>query len=611
MKEGIIMAKRWLSWILMLAMLLPFTPRARAVSARSRIVVERGIDVSEYQGNIDWDTLAKHVDFVIIRCGFGQNRVEQDDEKWLRNVEACTRLGIPFGVYLYSYATTEEAARSEAEHVLRLIKGYNLALPVYIDVEDKYIENHCTDRQILKHVTIFCDIISEAGYTPGVYSNASWWEDHMDYDEYDKWERWVAQWNKDLNFDRPYSMWQYSNTGRIPGIQGNVDLDYWFGRKLTDECAHIYSSETVKLPTCKEEGIAKHTCTLCGNSYETSMPLSDHNYIETDSGTEGVVKFVCSVCGHSYEQNTQTHQHTFTETVKQPTCTEDGFIKHSCTTCDYSYEERVPSTGHSYTKTVVPPSTTHGGYTVFSCYCGYSYAGETQPCLNHIANNGHIAKPPTETERGERAYFCVSCNEYLRREVLPSASEHRAQCPSAVFADMPSYMHWAHEGIDHAIQNGLFKGVGGNRFDPDGTMTRAMLVTVLWRLEKCPVASRPSGFTDVWQGDWYAEAVAWAQERGLINGLGDGRFDPTGVITREQFASVLYRYFAGTWAQEGDLSDFPDAATVSDYAKDPVSWAVYRGYIAGTIIGGYTILDPQGAVTRAQAATILHRLPLN
>ncbi len=640
-----------MSCILMVALLLSLVGQVRATNARSRTIVERGIDVSVYQGNIDWDTLAKHVDFVIIRCGYGQDRESQDDLQWLNNVEACTRLNIPFGVYLYSYATTEEAARSEAEHVLRLIKGYNLALPVYIDVEDKYIENRCTDRQILSHVSIFCDIISEAGYTPGVYSNAYWWEHHLNYSEYDQWERWVAQWSDDLNFDRPYSMWQYSNKGRLPGIQGDVDLDYWYGRKLTDGCSHSYSSEMVQAPTCTEEGIVKYTCTACGNSYEERVSATGHDFTKTDSETAGVVKYVCTVCGESYEESVPPEEHSYTETVVQPTCTSDGirkytcsicgyhyeeripalehsFVetvvqptctsdgirKHTCSVCNYHYEDRLPATGHSYTQTVVPPSTTQGGYTIYTCACGHSYIGDRQPCLNHIANNGILITPPTETESGEKVYYCVSCGELLRRETLPSAAEHRTQCPSASFVDVPPYMHWAHEGIDFGIRDSLFQGVGDNRFDPDGVMTRAMLVTVLWRMAGRPTATRPSGFVDVEQGTWYSDAVAWAQEQELVNGIGNGRFDPAGVITREQFASILYRFLASeTLAEvpEGNLARFPDANAVSDYAKTPFSWAVHEGYVAGTIIGGYTVLDPQGAVTRAQAATILQRLPRN
>lgn len=106
-------------------------------------MVKHGIDVSKFQGLIDWQEVKKHIDFAIIRCGYGSNLESQDDPYFKRNADECTRLKIPFGVYLYSYATNEREALSEAEHVLRLVKDYQMAYPVYYDLED----NNTTGRQ--------------------------------------------------------------------------------------------------------------------------------------------------------------------------------------------------------------------------------------------------------------------------------------------------------------------------------------------------------------------------------------------------------------------------------------------------------------------------------
>lgn len=123
-------------------------------------ISRRGIDVSEHNGNINWDKVkADGVEFAIIRCGYGQNSSSQDDKKWLRNVSECERLGIPYGVYIYSYATNVSRASSEADHVLRLINGHNLSYPVYFDMEDKSTEN----SDLTAIAKTFCNKIKNSG----------------------------------------------------------------------------------------------------------------------------------------------------------------------------------------------------------------------------------------------------------------------------------------------------------------------------------------------------------------------------------------------------------------------------------------------------------------
>ena len=188
-----------------------------------------GIDVSYYQGNIDWEAVKPQIDFAIIRCGYGQNRESQDDGKWYVNADACTRLGIPFGTYLYSYATTDAAAKSEAEHVLRLIQGYSLSYPVYLDLEDATIRQNCTQEEILRHARIFCETIEAAGYTVGVYANLNWWTNYLTSSEYDQWSRWVAQYNSSCSYTGAYDIWQYSSSGTLSGISGKVDMNQLHG----------------------------------------------------------------------------------------------------------------------------------------------------------------------------------------------------------------------------------------------------------------------------------------------------------------------------------------------------------------------------------------------
>ena len=157
------------------------------------------------------------------------------------------------------------------------------------------------------------------------------------------------------------------------------------------------------------------------------------------------------------------------------------------------------------------------------------------------------------------------------------------------------------------------KGVSETRFAPDATMSRAMLVTVLWRYAGEP-ASGSAGFTDVPSGQWYTEAVAWAAENGIVNGVGGGKFDPNGAVTRAQFATILYRY-----AQNEDLAsdaaavlDFPDGDTVQSWALDAMRWAVAEGLLSGSKHSdGKDYLDPQDSATRAQVAKILTQFVKN
>ena len=187
--------------------------------------VKKGIDVSHHQGAIDWNEVKNSdVEFVIIRCGYGDNVASQDDKQWLTNVEACERLGIPYGVYLYSYATTEAQARSEAEHALRLLKGHNPTYPVYYDMEDD--STLASSSQFAEFAEIFCSTIEAAGYEAGVYANLFWWNTYLTDERFAQWDRWVAQYNSQCDYQGVYSMWQCTSSGRVPGIEGFADINF-------------------------------------------------------------------------------------------------------------------------------------------------------------------------------------------------------------------------------------------------------------------------------------------------------------------------------------------------------------------------------------------------
>lgn len=167
---------------------------------------------------------------------------------------------------------------------------------------------------------------------------------------------------------------------------------------------------------------------------------------------------------------------------------------------------------------------------------------------------------------------------------------------------------WYYGAAAYAYNNGLFAGMTPTTFAPNATMTRAMLVSVLWRLAGEPAPKAPNTFVDVPDGAWYADAVTWAAENGVVSGIGGSRFDPSGFVTREQTAEILYNYAHSKGydvSARADLTAFPDAASVSGWAEEALSWANAAGLINGTVRDGQTILDPQGSASRAQVAMIL------
>ena len=187
------------------------------------------------------------------------------------------------------------------------------------------------------------------------------------------------------------------------------------------------------------------------------------------------------------------------------------------------------------------------------------------------------------------------------REALKTAG-----CPSTNFTDVEEN-GWYHTGVDFMVKNGFMNGVADDAFDVDGNLTRAQLVTILYRIAGEPESTATNPFADVADGQWYTNAVIWAAENGIVKGVNTTTFAPNDQITREQIATILFRY-AKAEKVEGKLAGFPDAEKISDYAADAMAWAVEQGLINGiSESDGKTYLAPQETATRAQIAVILMR----
>lgn len=228
---------------------------------------KKGVDVSKWQEQIDWKKAkADGVEFAIIRCGSGKNN---DDKWWKYNVSECERLGIPYGVYLYSYATNENDAKLEAEHTLRLLNGHHPSLPVYYDLEDVVVEN-AGKAMIGQMAKTYCNIVSAAGYRVGIYASLSWWRGYLNTPTFqnNSWSKWIAQWNSTCDYSGSYDMWQCTGKGSVKGINGQVDLNFWMVK--TDDKA------AVKVDDTKIINYTSHMQTFgwqdtVGNGYQTGV----------------------------------------------------------------------------------------------------------------------------------------------------------------------------------------------------------------------------------------------------------------------------------------------------------------------------------------------------
>lgn len=197
----------------------------------------KGIDVSSHQGKIDWDKVKNSgVQFAMLRAGYGSNTETQTDKFVLENARECNRLGIPYGLYLYSYALTESSVHSEVQHMIRVAKQVNATLGYYFDMEDadNYKANHgLNPRQNGQRLTNFCRIfiygMKEAGYdNVGVYANYDYFKNILDLQSLRKCGKiWLAHWNR-LSPSLVCDIWQYTSKGQVSGIKGHVDMNYYY-----------------------------------------------------------------------------------------------------------------------------------------------------------------------------------------------------------------------------------------------------------------------------------------------------------------------------------------------------------------------------------------------
>ena len=434
-------------------------------------------------------------------------------------------------------------------------------------------------------------------------------------------------------------------------------------------------TDTVVAPTCTEQGYTHHVCTVKGCTYapvdDTYVAATDHTWVKTQTNPptcteQGTAFYKCSACGATRTEKiaalghdlsrcdlrpaatctqpgravgtcarcgvqidevipAKGHDYSYAETSVAPTCTEPGHYKGTCPTCGKDYDDVVPALGHDWGEwvTSIEPTVSTVGYRYHVCNrdgCGYR-EGEDIPKLHtHTWDAGVVTQKPTAAEPGVRTYTCTVCGQ-TRTEAIPATGVPETcnggpACPGYAFRDMPAPSIWSHAGLDYCIYHGYIAGTSATTVTPDGECTRAMIVSILYRVQGEPakvngyeLKKLAAPFDDVERGCWYTDAIWWAKLTGVVSGMSPSTFAPDDPITRAQLAVILYNYtkqFAPeSLTETGSLTGFPDADSVPSWARTAMAWAVGNGLISGVGENGVSYLRPEGCATRAQVATIL------
>lgn len=434
-------------------------------------------------------------------------------------------------------------------------------------------------------------------------------------------------------------------------------------------------TDTVVAPTCTEQGYTHHVCTVKGCTYapvdDTYVAATDHTWVKTQTlpptcTEQGTAFYKCSACGATRTEKiaplghdlsrcdlkpaatctqpgravgtcarcgvqidevipAKGHDYSYAETSVAPTCTEPGHYKGTCPTCGKDYDDVVPALGHDWGEwvTSIEPTVSTVGYRYHVCNrdgCGYR-EGEDIPKLHtHTWDAGVVTQKPTAAEPGVRTYTCTVCGQ-TRTEAIPATGVPETcnggpACPGYAFRDMPAPSIWSHAGLDYCIYHGYIAGTSATTVTPDGECTRAMIVSILYRVQGEPakvngyeLKKLAPPFDDVERGRWYTDAIWWAKLTGVVSGMSPSTFAPDDPITRAQLAVILYNYtkqFAPeSLTETGSLTGFPDAGSVPSWARTAMAWAVGNGLISGVGENGVSYLRPEGCATRAQVATIL------
>ena len=398
--------------------------------------------------------------------------------------------------------------------------------------------------------------------------------------------------------------------GKAADDNGANDADFVVIRKeKANACQHNYEQTTIAAE-CERPGYIIMTCSSCGDSYvQKTLAELGHDYL---NGT-------CTRCGQ--KEGETPHKHSYKDIVTAPTCTEKGYTTHTCACGDSYVDTYVDALGHAWDngKVTKEPTETETGVKTFTCTRCSETKTEVIPPLSHKHSYDAVVTAPTCTEKGYTTHTCSCGDSYVDTYVdalghawdsgtvtkQPTATETGVRtytctrCSATKTETIPATgsvdvtqmftdveKNWAYPGIQYCVTHGIMGGMGDGTFAPTGTTTRAQIVQILYNLEGTPAVSGTTPFTDL-TANWYKPAILWAYQNNVVAGTSPTTFDPEGPVTREQIAVILTQYMFHVLKMErtwtpADLSTFPDGANVSSWAKEAMQDAVALGLINGT-----------------------------
>jgi|GEM_PF-3345454 len=408
---------------------------------------------------------------------------------------------------------------------------------------------------------------------------------------------------------------------------------------LTSSNPAVAEVNMLGLVTAKAPG--KTTITLKAGTLTATCEVTVYDLNHEHAGTwtpDGDSHYrICEICG---EMETGSHKWGGWDTAALADCENPGMNRHMCEYCEVQEYVPTPALGHMESAwkfdaeghwticlnegcgKIMAAKEAHDFRNDFFCdICNYEMAEEDRPAHEH--SFGQWSHNETEhwrtcecgeEERAAHSFgsdgICVVCGYHKSGSAdTTHLCPKDDTCPMHAFKDVDK-QQWYHDGVHYCIEKGYMNGMSPTTFEPNTKLSRAMVVVLLYRIAGSPAVTGDCPFNDVAKGQWYYDAVVWATQNSIANGMSPTQFAPMASVTREQTAAFMFRYanFVGRdTSARAELSDFPDGAKVSGYAIEPMRWAVASGLITGSKENGKTYLLPIGTTTRAQYATIIYR----
>ena len=374
--------------------------------------------------------------------------------------------------------------------------------------------------------------------------------------------------------------------------------------KATGE--HTWNEGVVtKEPTCTEKGVKTFTCTKCDATKTEELAALGHDYVtkrtEPTCTEDGKEEEVCSRCGDVKSSKVLPalgHDWDEGKVTTEPTCTEKGIKTYTCKKCDATKTEEINALGHDYVTKRIEPTCTEDGKLEEAC----SRCGDVK-YSRVIPATGHNFRKNAQTGK----YVCENCGKVLgESENTKPATPTTPTKPGKDDTKFPfidvSKNDRYYDAVDYLYNNGIMNGTTDTLFSPNAELTRAMVVTILYRAQGKPAVSTSGSFKDVAAGRYYTEAVEWAAANNIVKGFTDGTFKPDEPVTREQLAAFISRYAEYNGIEIVAADGKLDAdAVVSNWAKKNVEWAVAEGILTSAQAKNAT----QNA-TRAEVAMALY-----